>query len=738
MLRGFFLSSWQYRCPNRRKESPLFAQPVLFVLRKRQVVYRILFATLAYLASGLWVFHLVLSDPMSTLPFNQISGEVFQQMGHWDQSMVVFVIMRNAELMISNPSLLFGYGQCFPFEKSFTLGEHMFGEGILAAVPWWITGDPILTYNLLLLTTLLLPALAMFVLVRHFTRSSGAAFVAGLLLQLVTTRILDGGHPFLHAEFWLPFALLCLHRLFVTGRLLPAIGIFVFLSLQALETIYMILGCFVVVGVYVPYLWWRHPDRRIRKTGLVLAAGVGVVLVGLRVLLPYLEIREAWDVLAGNPTAFLSETVFLPGRLFFPGWIFAGLVVIAVADRVRRYRPRDGEDPRLVMLLAAFLIFWCAIGSLTIPGTTFQLSSPLRIAAEHIDAFGAVRGLLAINHVMWVPLAFLAGFGALVVLERFRGPYRAVVLVLLVGGILSTRFVPSLAQSTFGAALDLGVWSVRPSAAEVQSIREFSEGAVAVLPPRRPGRLRYRESANDLLLLSFSPRPTISCYNSFDSPFANQMFQLLSDLPSAASSEALGALGVRTVFSRLENWVPETLQLFDAQLQESEEARRNLVLVDEKETLRTYRVVNTRPVGADMAALKPGKPWLQWSEGGEREKFAFWVRNNADFVFLDRQVRPRDVWVRWKDETGEIVRFEKSRALLPIALGPGQSMRIEASVTPPTKPGVWKVWLSLSEGGDHFANALLRIGGDSPHLDLSTEAGYLQDPEQDIAGDAQR
>ena len=253
--------------------------------------------------------------------------------GRSDQSMVLALVARNADLMISDPLALRGAGPCFPFPQSFTLGEHAFGEGLLAAIPWAITGDPILSYNLLLWITFLIPGCTMFFWARYFTGNTAAAFVAGVLFQLVPARIFDGGHPFIHADYWLPLALLALHRLFATGRLRHAAILAPVLMMQSFASIYLLVGIFVLMVIYGIYLIWRHPAHRLRASGGALMAAVVVVGFASWLLLPYLEVREQWQLLAGRDAIFAPVESFLPGNFGFPGWIFMGLVLVGIEAR---------------------------------------------------------------------------------------------------------------------------------------------------------------------------------------------------------------------------------------------------------------------------------------------------------------------------------------------------------------------------------------------------------------------
>ena len=167
-----------------------------------------------------------------------------------DQTFTMWLVTRNARVLTTRPWDLGGDGQCFPLPRPHTLGEHAFGEGLLAVVPWLLTGDPIATYNAMLVLSLWIPALSMFVLARYWTGSAGAAFVAGLLFAAGPDRIADPAHPFVHGDLWAPLVLLFAHRLFAERTWRAAAALALLTSLAFLESLYQILA---LVLVLVPY-----------------------------------------------------------------------------------------------------------------------------------------------------------------------------------------------------------------------------------------------------------------------------------------------------------------------------------------------------------------------------------------------------------------------------------------------------------------------------------------------------
>jgi len=105
-----------------------------------------------------------------------------------------------------------------PDPLALTCSEHLFAQGVQGLPIYAATGNLLLTYNLLFLSTFALSALGVYLLVRDLTGSRAAAFVAGLLYGFAPYRINQFTHLQVLSSQWMPFALFALRRFFVTRR----------------------------------------------------------------------------------------------------------------------------------------------------------------------------------------------------------------------------------------------------------------------------------------------------------------------------------------------------------------------------------------------------------------------------------------------------------------------------------------------------------------------------------------
>ncbi len=102
----------------------------------------------------------------------------------------------------------------------YTIGysELLITQAVLGAPVHALTGNLLLTYNVLFLGSFVLSGLGGFLLVRDLTGDARAGWLAGLLYGFALYRVTQGPHlQVLHAQ-WAPFVLWLLHRWFTHGR----------------------------------------------------------------------------------------------------------------------------------------------------------------------------------------------------------------------------------------------------------------------------------------------------------------------------------------------------------------------------------------------------------------------------------------------------------------------------------------------------------------------------------------
>ena len=113
-----------------------------------------------------------------------------------------------------------------PEPLALAFSEHLFGEVLQILPIYYLTGNLILAYNLLFLSSFVLSGVGMYLLVRDLLGETGrfswAAFIAGLIYAFVPYRIAQVAHIQSLSSQWMPFALYGFRRFIVSGT--PGLG----------------------------------------------------------------------------------------------------------------------------------------------------------------------------------------------------------------------------------------------------------------------------------------------------------------------------------------------------------------------------------------------------------------------------------------------------------------------------------------------------------------------------------
>ena len=150
-----------------------------------------------------------------------------------------------------------------PAPLTLAYSEHLIAQAVQILPVYALTGNPILAYNILFLSTWVLSGFGMYLLVRELTGSAVAAFVAGLMFAFAPYRVPQSGHLHVLSSQWMPFVLFGLRRYFDSRRRLPLVGAALALVLQCLSSGY--------------YLCSFPPWRRRSRCGRSEAGGFGAM-----------------------------------------------------------------------------------------------------------------------------------------------------------------------------------------------------------------------------------------------------------------------------------------------------------------------------------------------------------------------------------------------------------------------------------------------------------------------------
>lgn len=254
-------------------------------------------------------------------------------------------------------------------------GVTAFTEHLLAAYPLttpiiWMTGNPILAYNVLELVSVTLNGAATYGLVRELTGSRTGAFVGGLAFAFAPFHGEHATHVQMLIAFGMPLALLGLHRYVRDGRRRDLVWFAIGWFGALLSNAYLLVFFPMLVGLWG--VWFLRAAGARRSMAVAVVATVATLPV-VPVLVGYALRQRAYGLsrTAGEIQAFSAtlgsigvishRAVLWKGWLptlnetsLFPGIAIAVLAAIAVVTTPRR--------AVLFYLAGAVVMFALALG----------------------------------------------------------------------------------------------------------------------------------------------------------------------------------------------------------------------------------------------------------------------------------------------------------------------------------------------------------------------------------------
>lgn len=320
-----------------------------------------------------------------------------------------------------------------PAAGTLTFSDHLLLQALLVSPVYAATGNLALCYNVLLIGSLAASGVAMHAFARHVTGSDRAAYIAGLAWAFWPYRTAHFLHLQLQSLYFLPLALLALHRVAAARRWRDAMALGVLAALQAISSVYYGVMTAVAIGVGAIALAWSTGQWRGRKYwSRVLGAGALGALLMAPVVWPYwiAQQREGFGrslfEAVGNSATLQSYTQVphenllyggtewllprppAPGQRdrrnnehqMFPGVVLLGLAAFGVLKGRR-------SDARPSVVLAASLVVSGIVLSLGPEGAR----AVYQWAADLIFGFHAIRAPARFAVVAMLGASVLAAIG---------------------------------------------------------------------------------------------------------------------------------------------------------------------------------------------------------------------------------------------------------------------------------------------------------------------------------------
>jgi hypothetical protein len=489
--------------------------------------------------------------PSTVIPSDQ-SYAAWKTVVGMDHYYVVWLVSRNAQTLITAPHRLFDAEHCFPAHHTLAFGEPLITMGVLGVLPYWLTKEPVLTYNVVVVAMALIGALAMFYLVSEWTACPPAGVVAALLYAFNSYQLQDPVHPYSTDSSWAVVAILFGWRLLAHGGWKNACALAAAMCLQLGTGSYAVVSAFLLacpLGIWLICAYGLRGRRALQLAAALAFAGLVAVLI----FAPVLELKSAGALPARTFQIFNPLEAYLPGRPGFPGWPSLVLVAAALFLPARRSLRGISADPRWALLAAVILIVLVAAGPFasSVVGGIFELNL-WRFLARVLPALESIRVPMAVCLGAYMAQAVLAGIGAagLLSLWRWKG-----------GLIPSVALILVVACSTLRPGL-LGLerrqpyatYRIKPAPGLLEFFGELeAKGNMGpmlewpIFMQQANKDVNWIVQSTNVFLSAYHHRRTSACYSSYVPPECRRVASIARRLPEREAVIELRRLGFTTI-----------------------------------------------------------------------------------------------------------------------------------------------------------------------------------------------
>jgi len=244
---------------------------------------------------------------------------------------------------------LFNANIFYPHTRTLAYSEHLFPQALIGLTVMLISGNPILTYNFVLLFSFVTSGFGMYLLARYLTNNTFAGVIAGIIYAFSPFMFSNLGHLQIISAGGIPLSFLFLHKFFKDESCKHLLLFTLFYLIQILANMYYALFLTLFVGLYIlyyiiskrKYIDWRF----LAKIGLFVT--IILALAG-PFFYQYLAVKQEMGfhrtfVYSADVTSYLSTSginklygkitapFWKPGAQLFPGVIAFLLGIIGFA-----------------------------------------------------------------------------------------------------------------------------------------------------------------------------------------------------------------------------------------------------------------------------------------------------------------------------------------------------------------------------------------------------------------------
>ena len=288
-----------------------------------------------------------------------------------------------------------------PMPDMLALSEHLLGVSVIATPLQWLTGSPLVAYNLTMLLSFPLCGLAMYVLAWRLTRNRAAAFLAGLAYAFAPYRASQLPHIQVLVAWGMPLALLGLHGYLETRqrRWLALFGVSWLLQ-SAANGYYLVFFTGVVVLWVAWFMAARHRWRDVGNVAVTLAIAA-IPLVPI--LYQYVTVQRAFGLSRGIGEMAVFSADIAAVLCAAPDLTFWGWVQIAC-----------GPEGQLFTGVAFTIL--CIAGAIALRGRRDDVSAAPALSRTRLSRIRVV--------LIRLTVAVALVYGVITVWTMFRGPWQ--------------------------------------------------------------------------------------------------------------------------------------------------------------------------------------------------------------------------------------------------------------------------------------------------------------------------
>lgn len=357
-----------------------------------------------------------------------------------DPLLNTWIIAWDVHALTTDPLHLFDANNFYPYRNTLAYSENLLTTALLAAPFIWLTANPVLAHNLLVLLSFVLAGFSTCLLVRRLTSSLIGGIVGGIVFAFAHYRFGQISHIQMLTSWWIPLTIYFLQRFFdgrKTWDILLFAGCF---TAQVWASIY--LGIFLA-GAVALYLLHALITRRalLSARSMWVHLGISVLLISLAVSPLYFPYSQASDrvgirglesqkgatlknYLSAYPTTLpghfsaLAPTQEPPEHTFFPGFLTLTLAIWAILKRRRKdWRPMSFY---LLLIVVSMILSFGPQLEITREQPPLLEGLPYEILYQHIPFLKAIRVPARLGTLVMLGLAVLAGFGITALTSAFK------------------------------------------------------------------------------------------------------------------------------------------------------------------------------------------------------------------------------------------------------------------------------------------------------------------------------